>query len=228
LGRYLLAGLEAEGATCGMMRANRCLRDAGLARLLQTVDDVDLFVLASPLYVDSLPYLVTRCLERIADHRAGVRSQAADAGVPGTGCVGSWSKPARGPRFLAILNCGFPEAEHNRVALDICRAFARRAGLEWAGGLALGGGEAIPQTPLAEAGALVRHVREALDLTAVALLAGAPVPERAVELMARPLVPDRVYTAIGAIRWLRAARSEGTLRRMADRPFEDAASGDRQ
>ena len=46
------------------------------------------------------------------------------------------------------MNCGFAEAHHNDVALDIYRLFARDAGLHWAGGLAIGGGGMFAGKPL--------------------------------------------------------------------------------
>jgi len=58
---------------------------------------------------------VTLTLERIAARR------------------GAMAEP-RPVRFLAIVNCGFPEPRHTHVALNTARAFARRAELEWGGG----------------------------------------------------------------------------------------------
>jgi hypothetical protein len=88
------------------------------------VDAADIVILAFPLYVDGLPYLVTQAFEQIAAHRANETDV--------------WL-----PLFLAIANCGFPEAAHNATALAICRQFADKAGFAWAGGLALGEGGAI-------------------------------------------------------------------------------------
>lgn len=201
LGGYLLARLDEGGMDLEVFRVGRCQRPGKERRLLQAVDGADLFVLATPLYVDALPYLVTRCLERIAAHRAAVPHRT-------------------GTRFLALVNCGFPEWEHTRVALDICRAFARQAGFRWAGGLGLGGGEAIGGRPLYGLGGRARHVRRGLDLAAEALLAGRDVPEQAQALLARPMIPSRIYTVIASIRWLRAGRRHGTLRRLRDRPLE--------
>jgi hypothetical protein len=121
---------------------------------------------------------------------------------------------------VAVVNCGFPEWEHTRTALEICRVFARQAGFEWMGGLGYGGGEAIAGRPLEELGGQTRSLRQGLDLAAEALLAGREVPEEAQALLARPVVPSRLYTAIGTIGWLRAARRHGTLRRLRDRPLE--------
>lgn len=84
-----------------------------------------------PLYVDSLPAQLTHALEEISLRRVGR----------------GW---ATSPGIVAIVNNGFHEAGQNAVALRICRRFAAEAGFEWAGGLALGGGEAINGRPLSE------------------------------------------------------------------------------
>ena len=82
--------------------------------LLAAVDRADLVILAFPLYVDSLPYLVTQALEQIAARRAG-------------------ETDIRRPLFLAIANCGFPEVRHNATALAICRAVCGRSRLRVGG-----------------------------------------------------------------------------------------------
>lgn len=199
LGRYLLDRLQDRQAR--VLHVNRLRSDASCESLLRDVDLAGLVVLAAPVYVDSLPYLVTRAFEKIARHRAVAAARHTT-------------------RLVAIINCGFPEAFHTTTALDICRVFAREARLEWAGGLGLGGGEAIAGKPLHEAGLLVRNVRRALDLTADALVAGHDVPDEAVALMARPMVPSRLYTLLASMRWRREARANGARRRLAARPFQ--------
>lgn len=200
LGSYLLSRLAEGGMDTEVFHVHQCQRPAKERRLLEAADEADLFVLSTPLYVDALPYLVTRCCERIAAHRATEPKE-------------------RRSRFLALVNCGFPEWEHTRTAIDICRVFARQAGFVWAGGLGLGGGESIGGRPLEEVRGMTRHVRRGLDLAAEALLADRIVPEEAQALFARPMVSSRLYTALGDIGWLRMARRKGTLRRLRDRPL---------
>jgi hypothetical protein len=150
--------------------------------------------------VDALPATVTAALERLAAAR------------------GRWAH--RDPaRLVALVNCGFPEARHTRTALDVCRAFADVAGLAWAGGLGVGGGEALHGAPLERAGRMAARVRRALELAADAVLAERPVPDEAVALMAAPLVPPRMYTLLGSLRWLRDAQEHGAARRLWDRPY---------
>jgi len=169
--------------------------------LLQAVEGADLVILAFPLYVDSLPYLATEALERIAASRQ--------------------AQPSPGPAaFLAIANCGFPEAAHNAAALTICRQFADAAGFAWAGGLALGEGGAIAGRPLAQAGGMVRNVVAALDLVAAAVAEGKPAPEEAVARMARPFIPARAYMLMGDLGWLMQARRNRVLTRLGARPFD--------
>jgi len=200
LGSYLLARLVEGGMETEVFHVHRCQRPERERALFEAADGADLFVLSTPLYVDALPYLVTRCCERMAAHRAAELNE-------------------RRSRLVALVNCGFPEFEHTLVALDICRVFARQAGFVWAGGLGLGGGEAIGGKPLEEAGGMTRHVRSGLDLAAEALLADRVIPEEAQALLARPMIPSRLYTTLGDIGWLRTARRKGTLRRLWDRPL---------
>ncbi len=201
LAGYLLERLEGLGFAPSKAYAHQVLRtERRTEAFLRQADEADLFILAFPLYVDTLPHLVTKALERIVAHRRS------DAGPPS-------------PRFLAIANCGFPEAEHNAVALAICREFAAEAGLEWAGGLAMGAGGAVSGRSLTAAGGLVRNVVRALDLTAAALAAGQPVPEEAVALMAKPLLPARLYTWIGGFGWRQLAWRNGVYRQLGAKPF---------
>ncbi len=119
------------------------------------------------------------------------------------------------------MNCGFPEASQNRTALAICRRFAAEAGFEWAGGLALGMGEAIGGRPLKEAGGMVRRIVKALDLAGDALALGHPIPEEAVRLMAKPLVPRWLYILMGNRGWKKRAANHGTTDALNARPHED-------
>jgi len=204
LGAYLLERLAERGIQTETQHIARAMRtEARTQELLDAVDRADLFILAFPLYVDSLPYLAIAALERIAMHR-----QAQPASIPAS--------------FVAIANCGFPEVRHNDTALAICEQFAAAAGLRWAGGLALGEGGAINGHPLAKAGGMVHNVVAALDLAAAALAEGEPTPVEAGALMARPFIPASAYMLMGDLGWLMQARRNRVLTRLAARPFGQA------
>lgn len=168
--------------------------------LLARIEASDLLVLISPLYVDSLPAPVTRLLEIVAQNRRG--------------------KEAKTPKlFAAIINCGLPDPGQNRTALNICRIFARHAGLVWAGGLSLGSGEIIGGRPLSKAPPGVRRIKKALKISADFLAKGEPIPNSAQQLLNKPLAPWPIYLWMGSIWFYRAARKHGATHKMHDKPY---------
>jgi hypothetical protein len=201
LGSYLAQKLAERDIAVTTMHVARTMRtEERTAALLAAVDAADIVILAFPLYVDGLPYLVTQALEQIAAHRAN-------------------ETDIQRPLLLAIANCGFPEAAHNATALAICEQFAAAAGFRWAGGLALGEGGAVNGQPLAKAGGMVHNVVAALDLAAVALTEGEPMSSEAIALMARPFIPASAYMLMGDLGWLMQARRHRAMTRLAARPF---------
>jgi NAD(P)H-dependent FMN reductase len=178
LAGFLARRLEAQGWETNTLTLRASLnRQEGQTELLSAVARAGLVLLVFPLYVDSLPYLVTKSLTIIAHDRA---SQG--------------SPPL--PRFAAVVNSGFPEIHQNAVALAICQEFANQAHFRWAGGLALGGGAMIGGQPLTEVmrpGPPLRHMIEALERTADSLAQGFPVPAEAMSLVAKTPVPAAVW-----------------------------------
>ena len=202
LGAYLLDQLRESGLETEKLRIYALLKsDEGRGKLLGAVDRAGIIVLAAPLYADSAPSGVIRAMELMLEARRG-------------------QEAPKKPWFVAIVNCGFPEARQNDTALRIYRRFAAEAGLEWAGGLALGGGEAIGRRPLDKTGRMLRRVRHSLDLAADALADDRPVPDEAVALMAKPVIPKWLYLSVGGMSWKRQARKEGAAQRLHDRPYE--------
>lgn len=200
LGSYLSARLQAQGVAITTLTVHRALRTPErTVAMLDAINACDLLILAFPLYVDTLPALMTQALERIAEHRR----------------VATY---VHTPWLLAIANCGFPEAAHNDVALEICRNFATATGMRWAGGLALGAGGAVNGQPVSERG-MTHNVARALDLTADALLTGQPAPPAALALTRTPLMPNRFYTLMGNLGWRQMAFSNGVWRQLHAQPL---------
>lgn len=215
LGSHLLKCLDGHGwQTESVTLRARTLDERRRPALLAAVDRADLLVLAFPLYIDALPYLVTRALELVAAHRRA-------------------SPPSRPQRFVAIANNGFPEAYQNAAALAICRRFAAESGMTWAGGLAMGAGEALssgrPLTAQPASGyPPVGHVIKALDLAAKALSDGRAVPGEAVKRIASSPIPVApfgtwkwIFSRAADTGWRRQAAAHGvSSERMLERPFE--------
>lgn len=202
LGTYLLQRLQEQGMETETVRIYPALKSEDrLGGMFDALDRADLVILAFPLYVDSLPAAMTRVLELVAG-----RPRAARA-------IGK-------QQLVAIVNNGFPEVSQNDTALTICRLFAREAGFEWAGGLALSAGPAIDGKPLAEAGGMVRNVTQALDLAASALAEGQAIPQEATDLMARSIMPPWMYVMTGNLGWRIQAREHKAWSKLRARPYQ--------
>lgn len=198
LGAYVIEKMEARGWSSETIFIRTSLQaDEGRAALLEAVKTVDLIILSFPLYVDSLPAPVIRAMELIAEQHFEKKT-----------------------RLAAIINCGFPGAQHNKVAMSICQRFAHASGLEWAGGLALGMGGAVSSQRLKEQGRMVGKIIKSLDLAMDALVNSESVPDEAIRLMAKPIIPAWMYTAIGNIGWRRQAKRYGVRKKLRGRPYQ--------
>jgi multimeric flavodoxin WrbA len=198
---HLSALLAERGLSVGTERIHAQLKvDPALARLSRSLEAADLVVLSTPLYVDSLPAPVTEAFEILAERRAQGGS-------------------SRRPRFLAIINCGFPEAVHTDTGLAICRLFAEQAGLDWIGGLGVGGGGMLAGRPLPELGGRARPLIRALALTANAVAQGRIVPEEAQRLVRTQPIPAWMYRLLADWSFRQEARKHDTHRRLRERPY---------
>jgi multimeric flavodoxin WrbA len=205
LGYEVLARLEARGIATTTRWVQHDAHSAhGLAALAADARTHDLLVIATPLYIDSLPSLVTRTLEAIATDR---RSLASPPPLTVT----------------MIVNCGFPEARHCSVAAAIGALFSRATGARWAGALQLGGGGTVDGRPLSEAGSVVRHLPAALDKACAMLADGRAIPPESMAAFRQPLMPTTLYMAAGDAGWLWTAAHEGVLTKLWRRPYADAS-----
>ncbi|MGA2272830.1 MAG: NAD(P)H-dependent oxidoreductase [Bryobacteraceae bacterium] len=181
LGGYLLDRLKERGWETTSLTLRASLnRPEGESELLSSVERAGLILLVFPLYVDALPYLVTKALAVIAARGQAGREPSAQ-------------------RLVVIVNSGFPETHQNSVALAICREFAAQSGFMWAGGLAVGGGGMIGGQPLTgpkRSGPPVQHVIAALEMTAAAVAESLPVPAAAASMIVKNRIPFALF------RWL--------------------------
>lgn len=204
LGEFLLARLRAQGWSASTFIARKVTADAAVwTELERALASADLLIVATPLYVDSLPAPLIETFERLHELRRA-------------------SSPSKTQRLVAVVNSGFPEASQNATALAICRHFARRANFRWDGGLALGMGGALSGQTITERGR-THAVAGALRRAADDLLTGGPVSAEAIQALARPLLPRWLYLLIADCSFRLFAWRRG-VRHLAARPY--AREGD--
>ena len=201
LGSYLLEQLKTHGVESETIYIYKTINTGErMEALRQAIDKADLVVLAFPLYVDTLPAPVITVLEDVVRHGS------------------SKTKPKR---LAAIVNCGFPQASQNGSAIAVCSEFARDAQFEWMGGLSLGAGEGMVHAkPLAELGGQGAPLRKALEIAAGELAQGQPISDNALQLLAKPLMPEWMFRLGGTIGWKMRARKFGTQKQLKARPYQ--------
>lgn len=202
VGDYLLDKLRQYDIKGEKIKLIQILKqEDGINELISAINNCDILILSSPLYLDSAPAIVTKAMELISNDRIA-------------------REHIKRPIMLAICNSGFPEAHQNHTALSIYRHFANASSFEWAGGLALGGGGSIDSRPINSLGGMVRNVVKSLDLTASAIADGKHIPEEAIKLMAKPFVPHWLYFIFGQFGWRIQAKKYGAQKNLNDRPYE--------
>jgi multimeric flavodoxin WrbA len=201
LGEYLFEQLGTQAIQTETIYLHPVLRNPQkMQALLDAVEVADLVMLAFPIYVDTLPAPVIEALERISAYRQEV-------------------DPSQRQLFTAIANCGFPEAYQCDTALAMCEIFARQAGFEWAGSLALGGGEAVNGASLVEGGGKTIRMRQSLELAAEALVQGQAIPKAARDGLAKPILPHWLYRLTGWLRWRRWAERYQVKKSLKRQPY---------
>jgi hypothetical protein len=201
LGNYLIHKLEENSLKSEVIHIHKLIKNKkGKLKLLSMMDEVDLIVLAFPLYVDSLPAPVIKVMESIAESRKKLEKSIQQA-------------------FSIIVNCGFPEVEQNDIAIGICEIFAKEVGFQWKGGLALGMGPILRGKPLKDRGRVVRHIVNGLDLAADALSKGQEIPKEAKDSLAKRSMPKILYTKVGNLGWKMQAKKYNAKSKMYDKPY---------
>ncbi len=187
IGEYLKTKLKGQGMEVLIENVGGFLKsENGPDDLLKLILDHDQIILIFPLYVDSLPWPMTRALEEVHS-RVDLDKM-------------------KGKGLSSIINCGFPEASQIETATSICEMFGRRMGMRWMGGLMLGGGGAISGNTLESRGFMVRNVRKSLDIAAGNLSRGEDISDEAKHLMEKKLIPHKLYTSMGNMGWKRQGK----------------------
>ncbi len=159
--------------------------------------EAEALLLVFPLYVDSLPAPLIKTLNMLES------------------AARSYGKPL--PKVFAVCNCGFYEAEHNRLALDIVRNFCDRAGFSWGYGVGIGGGGMIGFMPENMAKGPAAHAYKALLALASDMLNGS---QDAKNVYAAPAFPRFLYKLGGHMGWYRMAKANGVRKTLRATPHK--------
>jgi hypothetical protein len=206
IGKFLVDKLKEKGLSFEETFATRLVNtQKGTERLLKSVENADIIVLATPLYIDSFPSPTVKALELIHEHRKAV-------------------SPTKTQLLVAIMNNGSPEKEHMDIALKIIRNFAQESNFKWGGGIRVGWGMALNGEPLDEKKGRTKKLTRGLSLGSVSLAEGQPISEEAEDLASTLFAP--LFLAKIIIRlvvnpgWNKQAKENNAKAKMRDMPYE--------
>src|SRR5208283_3222881 len=206
IGKFVIDTLEEKGLFSEeAFAAGSVNTSEGTERLLKSVDNADIIILATPLYVDSFPSPTIKAMELIHEHRKA-------------------AFPTKPKIFVAIINSGFPEKEQMNIALKIIRNFAQASNFTWGGGIRVGWGMALNSEPLNEKRGMTRKLTRGLSLASINLSTGQPISEEAEDLASTLFVPlflaKTMTRLFGNRGWNKQAKENNANAKMYDRPYE--------
>ena len=174
---------------------------------LDKIEEADFIILAAPLYVDTLPAKIIKALSLIAARRKKLYFDDI--------------KSAKNQSFVAIVNCGFPEAEQNKTALKVYQQFVREAKLKYLGGISVGMGGAISGQSLAEMGGTAKNLIEGLDQAVEDIVKNQRLSDSVIEKTSKPMISQKwLYTLGGNLGWRFQALKNGVYRKLNDQPYQ--------
>ena len=208
LGGYLLERIgEYDILTETLHLHSEMKTEAKKNLFLEKIEEADIIILAAPLYIDTLPAKVIKALTLIADNRKKLKLKDAEA--------------LKEQFFVAVVNCGFPEVEHNKIALKVYEQFALETGIKYLGGIAVGMGVAVNGKPLKEIGGMVKNLVKGLDQAAEEIVNKKQLSDSVIEKTSKPLMPKKwLYTLVGDLSWRFQAFKNGVYTKLNDRPYK--------
>ncbi len=190
LGSHLLTLLEDKGMETEIVWLIRQFSSKErMDRVFEAVEGADIVVLAAPLYDDCQPFIVVKVMEEFLAREMNMDQK----------------------RFFPIINSGFGDPIHiTAVALSIYKSFASKVGFEWAGSLAVGGGEMLRAREgktFDDLGFLGKKLRRRFADVADALGKGRIYPDNVFEF---PRVfKNRLFMRMGNSMWKSMAKKNG-------------------
>ena len=189
---------EILGTQTIVYQAKKLIQQEGVSDTLSDILKNETLLIVFPLYVDSLPAPLIKLLTMI-EHEAVTANENL-------------------PIVYAICNCGFYEAEHTRLALNMVENFAIRTGLSWGYGIGIGGGGMILSQSENMAKGPVADVYTALQELGLIIKEGNSKREN---VFVMPKIPRFLYKLGGNMGWYQMAIKYGTLRSVKARPHKD-------
>lgn len=151
--------------------------------------DNDVLVFAFPLYIDAIPSHLLHCLVLLEVF---------------------FTKNKKEALVYSLVNCGFYEGSHTKVALEIMENWTSKSGLNWGQGLGIGGGpmfSSLKNTPLNQGP--MKNLGQALGEISHHIL----TLSSQINIFVEPNFPRLAYKVSGEIGWRKRIKESGLSRK---------------
>ena len=220
LGSYITNLLEEKGRSQQSFRIYQTLKDVKkIDEMIESINESDIVVLSSPLYIDQAPYMTIELMDIITEKNR----------------EGKISKKER--LLLAISNAGYLEYYHNNIVLKIYEQFAEENEFTWAGGLPIGAAGTYALYPIPEFLKMLEPLPEddprkeiyekptkilnsAIKESVDHLSKGKKVPQSELKKLEFIPMPLQAYVEGGNKNWIQAAEKLGAKDKLRDKPYE--------
>ncbi|MFA6281288.1 MAG: NAD(P)H-dependent oxidoreductase [Candidatus Omnitrophota bacterium] len=173
IGDFLLKALTLNGAETKTSKLASFLDSkTGAKELIDAINLSDIIIFSSPLYADTPPTVVIQAMDIIKENKKNITSDK---------------------KIFVISNGSFPEASQNSTAIRIYRQFAKGMDFCWLGGFAIGMGPMLCRWRSLEIFGLLHAIKKAVLITAIAFIHNNYVPRAAEQLMAKTIIPKKIY-----------------------------------
>ncbi len=220
IGSYLVSLFEEKEIIVKTFGVYKTLKNQEKTEeMIKSIDDSDIVLISSPLYIDQAPYMTIKLMDIISE----VFQQ------------GKLSNKTR--HLFAISNAGFLEYYHNSLVLKIYEQFAKKNDLIWAGGLPIGAAGTYATYPIPEFLKMMEQLPEddyrqeiynkptkildsVIRSSVKHLSKGEIVPKDDLQKLEFIPMPLESYVKGANSTWPEAAKQFGAEDKLRDKPYE--------
>jgi len=171
--------------SCWFETPGKCFQKDDMQMLYPKLCQADIWVFATPIYVDSMTAMMKNLIERM------IPSSQPFFNLRDGHCRHIARKGGKYTKVVLVSNCGFWEIDNFKPLLVHMKAFCRNLGVEFAGALLRPHGEAL--RPMMEIGMPVNDIFEAAKRAGYQLIKNDKMSPRTLKLVSRELLPLEMY-----------------------------------
>lgn len=173
---------------CWLKTPGKCYQNDDMNILYPKIDEADVIVFATPVYVDGVTGPMKNLIDRMLP-RLEPFFEMRDDHCRHPVCGGP-----KALKFVLVSNCGFWEMDNFDPMLVYMKAFCKNASAEFAGALLRPHGEAMPT--MLEMGKPIGDIFEAAKEAGHQLAKGQKMSQETLDIVSRELMPREMYVQI--------------------------------